>query len=133
MDTVTKQRRSEIMGLVRRANTRPEVVVRRALHQLGYRFRLHRRGLPGTPDIVLPRHRTVIFVHGCFWHRHGKCHKATTPTSNVEFWKSKFEANVHRDRRKKKLLTSEGWKVIVIWECETAKENLECLLLARLA
>lgn len=113
--------RSRIMRAVGRTNTKPELVVRRMLHTLGLRFRLHRRNLPGTPDIVLPRWRTVIFVHGCFWHRHMGCRKATTPKSRKEFWSTKFEQNVRRDRRTEALLRDGGWRVLVVWECEAAR------------
>ncbi len=111
--------RSKLMSRVRRANTKPELMVRRLLHALGFRFRLHRRGLPGTPDIVLPRHRTAIFVHGCFWHRHEGCTKTTTPKTRQAFWQAKFDANVARDRRNLDLLETLGWRPVVIWECET--------------
>lgn len=108
------------MSRIRGKDTTPEVAVRSALHRLGYRFRLHRRDLPGRPDIVLPKHGTVIFVHGCFWHRHARCRYAYTPKSRVEFWQRKFQQNVERDRRVQRELRRLGWKVIVVWECETA-------------
>src|SRR5579859_3891243 len=107
------------MSKVRARNTRPEIAVRRILHGLGYRFRLHRVDLPGKPDIVLPRHKTVIFVHGCFWHRHANCKKTTTPELNQEFWLAKFDANKRRDRRVRAALRRAQWRVLVIWECET--------------
>lgn len=111
--------RSDIMRAVKRAHTKPEIIVRKALHALGLRFRLHRRDLPGSPDIVLPRLRTAVFVHGCFWHRHPGCRYATTPKSRQEYWLPKFEANVERDARKEAQLRELGWHVLVIWECET--------------
>lgn len=117
--------RSDIMRAVKRAHTRPEIVVRQALHALGLRFRLHRRDLPGSPDIVLPKFRTVVFVHGCFWHRHPDCRYATTPKSRQEYWLPKFEANVERDARKEAQLRELGWRVLVMWECET--KSLEAL------
>lgn len=117
--------RSDIMRAVKRAHTRPEIVVRQALHALGLRFRLHRRDLPGSPDIVLPKFRTVVFVHGCFWHRHSDCRYATTPKSRQEYWLPKFEANVERDARKEAQLRELGWRVLVMWECET--KSLEAL------
>lgn len=123
MDKLSKERRSALMAKVRGANTAPELVVRRILWRLGYRFRLHVRKLPGSPDIVLPRYRTAIFVHGCFWHRHPGCAKATTPKSRVEFWSSKFSANVERDDRNRRDLLARGWKVATIWECETRDET----------
>lgn len=110
--------RSRIMQAVGQKHTKPEMTVRRALHALGYRFRVHRRDLPGSPDIVLPKYKTAIFVHGCFWHRHPGCKKATTPKTRVPFWTEKFECNVLRDRRKEAALREMGWQVIVVWECE---------------
>lgn len=92
-------------------------------HALGFRFRLHRRDLPGSPDLVFPSHRKVIFVHGCYWHRHEGCRYAYSPKSNTTFWQSKFEANVARDRRATSMLETLGWKVLVIWECETQSEE----------
>ncbi len=113
------------MSRVPQKNTKPELKVRRAVHALGYRFRLHRRDLPGTPDLVFPGRRAVIFVHGCFWHRHPGCAKASTPTSNIDFWSTKFSKNVERDARKERELCILGWRVLVIWECETRDiENL---------
>ncbi|MCF5686490.1 very short patch repair endonuclease [Pseudomonas sp. PA-1-3F] len=121
--------RSDIMRAVKRAHTAPEIVVRQALHALGLRFRLHRRDLPGSPDIVLPKFRTVVFVHGCFWHRHPDCRYATTPKSRQEYWLPKFEANVGRDARKEAQLRDLGWRVVVMWECETKSfEALEARL-----
>jgi len=102
-------------------NTKPELIVRRVLHAMGRRFRLHCRDLPGRPDIVLPRFRTAIFVHGCFWHRHPGCRGTTTPKTRTEFWVAKFEANVARDVAAQAALAAAGWKVAVIWECETRK------------
>jgi DNA mismatch endonuclease (patch repair protein) len=113
------------MRAVKRAHTGPEIVVRQALHALGLRFRLHRRDLPGSPDIVLAKFRTVVFVHGCFWHRHPDCRYATTPKSRQEYWLPKFESNVERDARKEAQLRELGWRVLVIWECET--KSLEAL------
>ena len=113
------------MGRIRGANTKPERLVRSMLHRMGLRFRLHRKDLPGKPDIVLPKHRTVIFVHGCFWHRHRGCRFAYTPKSRVEFWTRKFEQNVERDRRACRVLRRQGWRVITIWECQT--QDLEKL------
>lgn len=111
--------RSEIMRSVRRKDTGPELVVRRLLHHLGLRFRLHRKDLPGTPDVVLPRHRTVLFVHGCYWHRHPGCPLSTDPNTNKAFWVAKFAANAERDARKTKELEALGWRVLVVWSCET--------------
>ena len=100
-------------------DTVPEVVVRRTAHRLGFRFRLYRKDLPGRPDLVFPRYRAVVFVHGCFWHRHDGCRFAYTPRSRVRFWTEKFRKNVARDRRTEDALRSLGWRVLVIWECET--------------
>ncbi len=112
--------RSALMARVRQKNTAPEIVVRKLLHRLGYRFRLHRRNLPGTPDIVLPKYRKILFVHGCFWHRHLGCGKTTTPKTRTEFWEEKFRANVARDQANEQALRAAGWEPLVIWECETS-------------
>jgi len=119
MDTLTKEERSQRMRLVRQKDTSPEMAVRSFLHREGYRYSLQRRDFPGKPDIVLPKYNTVVFVHGCFWHRHGGCKRATTPGTNVAFWQAKFEANVTRDRSATSLLRKAGWRVIVIWECQS--------------
>ena len=100
-------------------DTKPELIVRSLVHRLGYRFRLHRSDLPGKPDIVLPRHDKVIFVHGCFWHRHPRCRYTTTPRTRAAFWKAKFEQNKKRDRRATRELRKLGWDVLVVWECQT--------------
>lgn len=105
------------MAGIKGKNTRPEVMVRRFLHAEGFRFRLHDNGLPGRPDIVLPKYKLVIFVHGCFWHRHQGCRYATTPEQNRERWQEKFKQNVERDRRQINELVRLGWRVVVIWEC----------------
>lgn len=117
MDIVGKETRSRIMASVPRKNTSPELAVRRLVHSLGYRFRLHGRHLPGSPDIVMPRLKKVIYVHGCFWHRH-RCRKATTPASNQAFWQEKFAANRARDKRMCKELRELGWNSLVVWECQ---------------
>ncbi len=109
--------RSWNMSRIKSGNTAPEIAVRSMLHRLGYRFRLHDRSLPGRPDIVLKRHRAVVFVHGCFWHRHRGCKFAYTPKSNVVFWTTKFEGNVARDREAIRRLRRDGWRVLVVWEC----------------
>ena len=106
------------MSRIRSVNTMPEVAVRSLLHNCGYRFRLHRKDLPGKPDIVLPKYRTAIFVHGCFWHRHENCKYATMPKSNVEYWVSKFQKNIERDKKKHELLLELGWRVLIVWGCE---------------
>ena len=112
-------KRSEIMSRIRGRDTRPEMIVRRIAHGLGFRFRLHRKDLPGRPDIVFPRHQAVIVVHGCFWHRHPGCKRASSPKTRGRYWQNKFEDNVVRDRRNETALRDLGWKVMVIWECET--------------
>ncbi len=106
------------MAAIHCKDTSPELRVRSLLHGLGYRFRLHRRDLPGSPDIVLPRHRTVVFVHGCFWHRHPGCRYTTTPKTREDFWNRKFEQNIQRDHRQQQQLSERGWSVMVIWACE---------------
>lgn len=118
VDFLSPAERSERMSRIRSTNTSPEVALRRELHALGFRFRLHRKDLPGKPDIVLPKYRTAIFVHGCFWHRHGGCKIANTPKSNTGFWQEKFDRNVARDAKSEELLKAQGWAVIVVWECE---------------
>lgn len=119
MDVVDQKTRSRMMAGIRGKDTKPELIVRRALHSAGFRYRLHRADLPGSPDIVMPGRKLAIFVHGCFWHRHGGCKAATTPSTRPDFWARKFEANVERDRRSVKLLEDAGWNVHVVWECET--------------
>lgn len=109
------------MAAVKSKNTKPEMQVRKILHSLGYRFRLHRKDLPGKPDIVLPKFKTVIFINGCFWHQHVGCKHASIPQTNTEFWEKKLSNNVERDRKNYQALFDMGWKVLVIWECEVKK------------
>ena len=123
-DIVDSQTRSAMMSGIRGKNTKPEMVVRRFLHRMGFRFRLHRRDLPGRPDIVLPKHRTVVEVRGCFWHRHEGCPYAYTPKSNREFWETKLNGNRDRDRRNLRELRALGWRAIEIWECELADDRV---------
>lgn len=118
------------MSLIKSENTKPEKIVRSLLHTMGYRFRLHRTDLPGKPDIVLPKHKIAIFVHGCFWHRHTGCKNATMPKTNTDFWEKKLSKNVARDRTKLLDLERLGWHVITVWECETETSSKE--LFARL-
>jgi len=106
------------MSRIRSKNTRPEVLVRSLMHRLGYRFRIHSRKLPGSPDIVLAKWKTVVFVHGCFWHRHKLCPYAYSPKSRKAFWEKKFADNVKRDRKKARMLRALGWHVVTVWECE---------------
>ena len=121
MDIVDASTRSRMMAGIRGKDTRPEVLLRSALHRHGFRFRLHDRRLPGRPDLVLPRYRAAVLVHGCFWHRHEGCRYATTPSTRPEFWESKFEANVLRDREVLTMLRAAGWRVATVWECALRK------------
>ena len=107
------------MSRIRDKNTKPEILVRKIIHRMGYRFRLHRKDLPGKPDIVLSRHRKIIFVHGCFWHIHNCRYGKVTPKTNAEFWASKRQGNVARDKQNLRRLRKDSWKVLVIWECQT--------------
>ncbi|WP_272910951.1 very short patch repair endonuclease [Falsiroseomonas oryziterrae] len=120
VDSLTPPERSRIMAAVRAKNTRPEMAVRSLVHRMGYRFRLHRKGLPGRPDLVFPGRRAVIFVHGCFWHRHPDptCPLARMPKSRLDFWRPKLEANKERDSANVSRLTEQGWRTLVVWECE---------------
>lgn len=120
-DSLTPERRSWNMSRIRGTNTGPEKKLRSLLHRAGYRFRIHYRRLPGSPDIVLPRYRTAVFVHGCFWHRHPGCRNATTPGSRTDFWSAKFEGTVARDKAKAAQLEAAGWQVVTVWECELQK------------
>jgi DNA mismatch endonuclease (patch repair protein) len=119
-DIMDVLKRSDLMSRVKSSDTEPELRVRRLLHALGYRFRLHPSNLPGKPDIVLPRYRTAIFVHGCFWHSHRGCAAAKRPQSNMDFWNGKLDANMARDKRKAQQLRARGWRVVVVWECEVS-------------
>lgn len=118
-DIFSKQERSRIMARVRGVNTKPEKVVRSLLHGLGYRFRLHVNELPGKPDIVLVRHRKIIFVHGCFWHGHRRCRRSQRPSSNKRFWNQKLSGNIERDKQHLRKLRRLGWRTLVVWECQT--------------
>ena len=122
-DPFAGDKRSAVMSRVKSKNTKPEVRVRSALHRMGYRFRLHRKDLPGNPDIVLPKHRTIVFVHGCFWHQHPGCRKATVPQNNREYWEKKLGRNVERDARARQALAKQGWRVLTLWECELPRDE----------
>lgn len=124
-DTISPKHRSWNMSRVRSKDTKPEVKVRSMLHAKGFRFRKNVKSLPGVPDIVLPKYKTVVFVHGCFWHQHPNCVKSHIPKSNVKFWTEKLGKNVIRDKKHKKNLKSLGWKVIYVWECEL--KNFEAI------
>ena len=116
-DVHTREQRSYNMSRIKGTDTKPELIVRSLVHQMGLRFRLHRKDLPGKPDLVLPRHNKIIFVHGCFWHMHRCRYGRVKPKTNAEFWQEKREGNVARDRRNLKALRADGWQVLVIWEC----------------
>lgn len=116
-DTLTPEQRSARMSLIKGKDTQPELLVRRALHAAGFRFRLHRKDLPGRPDLVLPKYRAAIFIQGCFWHAH-HCQKGRIPGTRSEFWKAKFESNKKRDARNIRALRKDGWRVACIWECQ---------------
>ena len=123
MDSET---RSRMMSNIRGKDTKPELTLRRALHARGLRYRLHVKDLPGRPDLAFPKFRAVVFVHGCFWHRHAGCAKATNPGTRVQFWREKFESNVKRDQRNSERLKIMGWRVHTVWECELTNRLVEC-------
>ena len=123
VDHVDQTKRSRIMAAVHSEDTGPERVVRGIVHRLGYRFRLHVKTLPGRPDLVFPARRKVVFVHGCFWHRHRNCRYATLPKSRRTFWEAKFAANVTRDRRNERQLKRMGWAILTVWQCELKKKE----------
>ena len=122
MDIWSAEKRSAVMARIRGRDTKPELIVRSLLHRAGLRFSLRRKDLPGKPDIVLPKYGAVVFVHGCFWHRHKGCKVATTPKTRTDFWLAKFAANVARDKRNQRDLKQAGWKVIVLWECQVMRD-----------
>ncbi len=122
-DHVSRKKRSLIMAAVHSKDTKPEMAVRRLTHGMGYRYRLHVANLPGRPDLVFPSRGKVLFVHGCFWHRHTGCRYATLPKSRVEFWNAKFAANVARDRRARRELKKLGWQVLTVWQCELKDQS----------
>ncbi len=124
--TVSKER-SRNMAAIKARDTKPEMAVRRFLHRSGLRYRLHRKDLPGKPDLVFPLYKAVVFVHGCFWHRHKGCSNSVMPKSNREFWREKLGSNVERDRRNVAALTEAGWRVFIVWECEISEQKLEQL------
>ncbi len=118
-DVLTKEQRSYNMSQIRNKDTRPEILVRSIVHRLGYRYALHRKDLPGKPDMVLTRHRKIIFVHGCFWHIHKCRYGRVKPATNVDFWRTKREGNVARDKKNLRKLRKDGWNILVVWECWT--------------
>lgn len=125
-DKLTPEGRSELMSRIRSKDTEPEMTVRRLLHGLGYRYVLHDRRLPGTPDLVFPSRRKVVFVHGCFWHGHD-CGRGFKPATNAEFWAAKIDGNMARDRRHVRAISAQGWKVFTVWECAVGKDRLAAL------
>lgn len=127
-DIFSKNKRSEIMSKISAKNTKPEIILRKALFKRGYRYRINYKKLPGKPDIVLSKYKTVIFVNGCFWHAHANCKDAHLPKSNVEFWKKKIDSNIERDNRNIQQLKNMGWNILVIWECEINKKNIDSLI-----
>lgn len=127
MDIWTSEKRSKVMAKIRSKNTKPEIVLRSLLHKKGFRFRIHRKNLPGKPDIVFPAKKLAVYVHGCFWHLHANCRDGTIPKSNTEFWNKKLSANVERDNKHLKNIRLLNWKAIVIWECEIEKQPTRVL------
>lgn len=123
MDSLTPEKRSTLMKRVKRSNTAPELLLRKELHRKGFRYIIGDRRLPGTPDLVFPKYKTVIFVHGCFWHGH-TCRAGRTPSSNVKYWVPKIEANRARDARKEQALTDQGWRVFTVWECQLRRDRI---------
>ena len=121
MDSISSERRSANMARIRSKNTKPEMVVRRLLHGLGYRYSLHRRDLPGAPDLVFPSRKKIILIHGCFWHQHKGCIDGRVPKSRIDYWQPKLRRNVERDRRNISKLRRAGWKVLKLWECDVLK------------
>jgi len=117
-DVFTKKKRSDVMSKIRAKNTKPELLVRQFLFSKGFRYRLHQNTLPGKPDIILKKYKTIIFVNGCFWHGHKNCKKSILPTSNITFWKGKIQANIDRDKKSKRSLKKIGWSIFTIWECD---------------
>ncbi len=127
VDIFSPEKRSAIMRRIKSRDSKPELIVRKLTHSLGYRYRLHRKDLPGTPDLVFPKYKKVIFVHGCFWHGHNGCKRASLPATNVEFWKKKISGNIVRDTNNYEKLEGSGWKYLIIWQCEIKKSMLDSL------
>lgn len=139
MDKISPEKRSWNMSQIKSRNTNPEMKLRKALHGMGFRYRLHNRKLPGSPDLVFSKYKAVIFVNGCFWHRHG-CKHTTTPSTRKDFWETKFKANTERDKKNIKELQNLGWRIMIVWECELNKtdnnsivDNVEKFLLSNLS
>jgi DNA mismatch endonuclease (patch repair protein) len=123
-DVFPTKKRSQIMSRIRGYDTKPELTVRSIVHRMGFRFRSHGEDLPGNPDIVLPKHKKVIFIHGCFWHGHKGCKRSKRPSTNVSFWQDKLDKNIERDKRQQRELRKLGWKYLIIWQCEINRPNL---------
>lgn len=132
-DTVNKETRSRMMSGIRGKDTRPELLLRRALHARGFRYRLHPKTMNGRPDMVLTKHRVAVFVHGCFWHRHEGCRFASTPATRAEFWAAKFAANIRRDQKVVATLSENGWRIAIVWECALKKQANVDLTVEQLA
>jgi len=126
-DIFSKEKRSEIMSKIGPKNSKPEIIVRKIVHSLGYRFRLHRKDLPGNPDLVFPKYKKALFVHGCFWHGHKRCQQGKLPATNTTFWEEKISGNVKRDKSNFNKLRRLGWKYLVIWQCDLKESNKENL------
>ena len=124
-DSMSPEQRHRVMASIYPSNTKPELILRRSLWRLGFRYRMNNRRLPGTPDVVLPKHRTVVFVHGCFWHGHKDCKYYTVPKTNTEFWMAKVARNQERDQEVWRKLEAKGWSVVIVWECQLKKANLD--------
>lgn len=124
MDIYSKQKRTEIMSKISGKNSQPEIVIRKLIFMHGYRFRIHKKGIPGKPDIVFPKYKKVIFINGCFWHGHNGCKRSTLPASNTDFWKEKITNNKKRDKNNYTKLTKLGWEYLVVWQCTINKKNL---------
>lgn len=128
---ISAEQRSKIMAQIGSKNTKPEIIVRKWLHRRGFRFRLHRADLPGKPDIVLPKFKTIIFIHGCFWHQHLNCKKSTLPKNNSTYWEEKFKRNLKNDSKAISQLQESGWQVIIIWECEVLNGEYQNIIKSR--
>lgn len=131
-DRLDKERRSWNMGRIRSKNTKPEMAVRKALHAAGFRFRVHVKDLPGKPDIVLPKWKAVVFIHGCFWHRHNGCKGASTPKTRTEWWNNKFERNQENDEKNIQALKNDGWNVVIVWECEIKNGQIPSFIISKI-
>ena len=132
MDIWSKEKRSNVMSKIRGKNTKPELSLRSLLFKEGYRFRIHKKDLPGKPDIVLPKYKVAIFVHGCFWHYHVDCREGRIPDTNSDFWKTKLEKNIDRDNKNVASLKEQGWQVVVVWECDLKNEETCSRVITRL-